>query len=290
MAPDDPAPPTDDTLRSVLGRLLKEQRDEAKLNQHHMVEVLGRSQSTVSKIEQGETSISREGLLAWTAACGTGPETVAEMVRLCETANAPARLRGSDRVATPAWFAPVIAHEQRARTILSWTGERINGLLQSEAYMLLVFDGARRGTVMAERLLQRKKRQRMFDEPGRSFLFVVSESALDRLCAQPADIAEDQLAHMLKLAGRENITIRFLRYRATPDPGPDFVIMQFAGEERDQAYSEDISNAHWVNKDQLPTWHRAWEALLDLADSAEDTLAELRDRCHRTASGDTGTG
>lgn len=282
----EPGSPTDDTLQSRLGSLLKRQREEAQLDQGRMSDLLDRSQPTVSKIEKGGTSISRGRLKEWLTACRTSEEAATEIWRIWELLNSPARLRGDDLAAIPAWFVRVVEREQQAKTLMAWSGEKIHGMLQSEAYMLLVFDGARRGTVMFARMQYRKQRQKLLLDSGKKFVFVLSASALDRLCAQPGHIAEDQLGHMIKLAGYPNITIHLLSYRAMTDAGPDFVIMQFPGDERDQAYTEDLTNANWANKAQLPVWYRSWDALVDLADSAEETLAELHRRYrHMTSSG-----
>jgi len=285
-----PGSPTDDTLQSVLGSLLKRQREEAQLGQRRMTELLDRSQPTVSKIEKGETSISQAGLTEWLEACGTSEEVAAEIWRIWNLVNSPARLRGDDLAAIPAWFIRVVEREKLAKKLMAWSGENIHGMAQSEAYMLLVFDGARRGTVMAARMQYRKQRQELLVDPGKEFEFIMSVSALDRLCAQPDVIAEDQLDHMIKLAGFANITIRLLPYHAMPDAGQEFVIMQFADEERDQAYAEDPTNANWANKNQLPVWYRRWDALADLADSPEKTLAELHRRYDHMTSSPPGKG
>ncbi len=285
MAPEQPTH-TDETDRVQLGKLLRSARQGAEMTQVEARNLIDKSQSTMAKIEAGATSISRQSLQKLIAVYKPAEEDVPAMWALWEKTNSPARLRQGKRIGTPVWFGEVLGKEQLADEIWSWTGERVPGLLQCEAYMIDQFDGEGRGPELSPRLLQRTKRQRMLDEANKNFVFLFSESALDRLCAQTdhPDVVTDQLNHMAELAERGNITIRVVPYDAVAYVEPDFIIMRNA--DGDCAYSEYLTNVNWANARELATYREAWDALLSIAASSEKTLEDLRRRCRFTDPGD----
>lgn len=280
MAPEHPNH-TDETDRLDLGTRLRAARLRAGVKQVDAKKLIGKSQSTMAKIERGETSISREDLSKLIAAFEPPQDDERCMWELWDKANSPARLRVGRRIGTPVWFLKVLKKELLAEAAWSWTGERIPGLIQCESYMVDQFDGEGRGTAISPRLLQRRQRQRMFEDKDKSFVFLFSESALDRLCAQThhPEIVSEQLRHMIELAGRDNITIRFVPYGAVPYVDPDFIILRRTDGDRDSAYSEYLTDVRWANTRELRTYHEAWAALLSIAASPEDTLLDLHRRC-----------
>ncbi|WP_158255748.1 helix-turn-helix transcriptional regulator [Amycolatopsis sp. BJA-103] len=270
---------TDETDRLHLGELLKAARERAGVKQVEARALIGKSQSTMAKIEAGTTSISRHALQKLIAVYAPPADDVPTMWVLWEKANSPTRLRHGQRIGTPVWFREVLLTEQLTDEMRSWTGERVPGLLQCESYMLDQFDGEGRGPEISPRLIQRRKRQLMFEDGNRSFTFLMSESALDRLCAQTRhpDVVADQLKHMIGLAERDNITIRVVQYQAVAYVDPDFVILR--NSEGDRAYSEYLTNVRWANMRELAIYHDAWSALLSIAASPEKTLEDLHRRC-----------
>ncbi|MEV7549200.1 helix-turn-helix transcriptional regulator [Amycolatopsis sp. NPDC089917] len=285
MAPEQPTH-TDETDRVQLGKLLRAARKRAGMTQVEARNLIGKSQSTMAKIEAGTTSISRESLQKLIAVYETASDDAPALWALWKKTNSPARLRHGKRIGTPVWFGEVLDKEQLAEELWSWTGERIHGLLQCEPYMIDQFDGEGRGPEISPRLLQRQKRQRVFEDGHKRFVFLLSESALDRLCAQTAHrhVVTEQLRHMAELAGKDNITIRVVPYDAVAYVDPDFIILR--GADGDDAYSEYLTNVRWANARELTTYHEAWDAMLSISLSPEETLKALRRRCTLSDQGD----
>jgi transcriptional regulator with XRE-family HTH domain len=277
---------TDETDRVQLGKLLRSARQGAKMTQLEARNLIDKSQSTMAKIEAGTTSISRQSLQKLIAVYEPPADAIPTMWALWEKTSSPARLRQGKRIGTPVWFGEVLDKEQLAEELWSWTGERIHGLIQCESYMIDQFDGEGRGPEISPRLLQRQKRQRLFDQEDKSFVFLFSESALNRLCAQTEHphVVTDQLKHMAELAERDNITIRVVPYRAVAYVDSDFIILRET--DGDSAYSEYLTNVHWANARELATYREAWDALLSIAASPEKTLEDLRRRCKLADPGD----
>ncbi|RSM69373.1 hypothetical protein DL991_40230 [Amycolatopsis sp. WAC 01375] len=283
---DDRQPPTDQTVRRDLGELLTAARKNAGKRQVDIQRLIGKSQSTVTKIEHGTTSISHEDLGLWITDCAVESRLSEKMWMLWSRANAPRRVWSGERIGTPEWFVKVLATETRAAEVHSWTGERIPGLIQSEAYMYDQFGGTGLSMEVSPRFTQRVKRQELFNHPAKGFVFVISEAALDRLCAQKDDIIEDQLGHMLALTRRANVTIRYVPYRAAAYVDPDFIIFRRADHGKDIGYSENSAGIDWSTRRSIKTYAKAWDALLDTAATADETRSELHRRFQRRRSGD----
>ncbi|HET6290112.1 MAG TPA: Scr1 family TA system antitoxin-like transcriptional regulator [Amycolatopsis sp.] len=279
---------TDETDRGHLGELLKVARERAGMKQVEARALISKSQSTMAKIEAGKTSISHQALERLIDAYQPPEGDVSTMRALWKKANSPARLRQGRRIDTPVWFRGVLKKEQLAAEMWAWTGERIHGLLQCESYMVDQFGGDGLGPEISPRLLQRRKRQRLFEDEGKGFVFLLSEAALDRLCGQTdhRHVVVDQLKHMIDLAGRGNITIRVVSHGSAAYVDPDFIILRRTDGDRDSAYSEYLTNVNWANARELRTYHEAWAALLSIATSPEDTLADLRRRYGLAAPSD----
>ncbi|WP_370948847.1 helix-turn-helix domain-containing protein [Amycolatopsis sp. cg5] len=281
-----PAPDTDITVRRKLGALLKTERVRVGLTQSEAVALVGKAQSTIAKVENGQTSVSRQDLAALIEGYEVHDDAMkAKIWALWERACSPARLRDEQRIGTPPWFLKPLETEQAAKAIWSWTGERIHGLLQSECYMVAQLNGEGRGPEMTPLFRQRKNRQKVFGEAGKSFDFIFSESALDRLCAQThrSHVISDQLRHMISLAELDNVTIRFLPYHRGSYAELDFVILRPFGGKDDCAYSERVDGVSWATKRTMPIYRQAWSAKESTAATPEDTLQELRRRLERAA-------
>ncbi|GAB2754371.1 helix-turn-helix domain-containing protein [Amycolatopsis magusensis] len=255
--------------RRRLGARIKTARRAARVTQVQVMGVLGCSQSTVTKIENGSTTISAANLDRLIDFLGVDGET-ADWMR---QHNTGARARPVRR-AGPAWFGDYPELEQRASDIRSWTGERIPGVLQSEQYMVAQFEAA--GCPNVDELVEaRKDRQRVFDRDGRRE-FLLSESALDRLRGWPDPaMVLDEVQHLLKCGDMPEVGVRILRYSATLYPELDFTMLRLPDEE-ELVYVEYPSGKQLLNQEKhLEQYRNSWAQLDELALSREDSARFL---------------
>ncbi|AXB47262.1 hypothetical protein A4R43_36435 [Amycolatopsis albispora] len=259
----------------MIGARLRTARKAAGVTQARVAAVLELSQSTVTKIEKGQTTISADNLGKLVEFLGVDEATAAELRKFSE-ADAAERQR-SRRPAGPLWFGDIPDLERRAREIRSWTGERLPGVLQSEQYMRALFQGRANVDDLVE---ARKDRQRLFDHEGiREFL--LSESALDRVRATADPLmALDQVQHLLKCGELAGVAIRIVPYAADLYVAPDFTILRL--DEGDRVYVEYQSGKLLLHKhkDVREHWD-AWAVLDELALPVEESarlLAGIRDR------------
>ncbi|PSL00150.1 helix-turn-helix protein [Murinocardiopsis flavida] len=214
------------TARVSLGARLREVRVEAGLSGRALAQELGWHPSKVSKLELGRQSSTVADLTSWARACGS-PQLTAELIaqrRAMETHYASWRRRLA--AGTRARQTASAALEGRTRSLRVFESMCVPGLLQTAEYAWHVM---RPGSVLhsapddlGSGVRARMERQRILDEPGRSFDLVLWEPALwMRPC--PSAVMAGQLDHLAVLIrrGRGNIGVvpRGTRLAALPVHG-----------------------------------------------------------------------
>jgi hypothetical protein len=173
-----------------------------------MVEVaglLGWSESTVSRLENGRRNIDAEEVSALLAVYGV---TGAERDRLMAIARTPDESSwvDTDLPGLPATSVKLATYEATAVRITDWSPLLIPGLLQtmeySRAYMLS--DGIPEVEVGA-RLMARQRRQQILDRVG--YTAFIDETVLSRPIGGPRIMAR-QLRHLIEVAMETAITVR----------------------------------------------------------------------------------
>jgi hypothetical protein len=95
--------------------------------------------------------------------------------------------------------------EATARTLRNFQPGIIPGLLQTAPYALSILSMARRGDDIADAVSARLSRQLILHETGRSFEFLLTESAL-RYRPGPRSLRTAQLDHLAAVATLESIS------------------------------------------------------------------------------------
>ncbi|MCR6488466.1 Scr1 family TA system antitoxin-like transcriptional regulator [Amycolatopsis sp. OK19-0408] len=237
------SPQDDNEQRRLLGLAVRELRKQADLTQEALAKAAHSSQGAISRLERGYVGSSAilEGVLA---ALAPAPEVVAELRRLNLANERGQEKHQKDLIeATTPWFGKVLELEPRATAILSWTGERVKGLLQAESYMVELFRGSDVDSIADAVTGRAARATRAFIENAECrYEFLISESAVDRLvrCETSTKyVAVDQLKHLVTLVDRNpNIGVRLVPYAKLLYVEPDFTIMEFAPPEAAFGYSD----------------------------------------------------
>ena len=273
--------PSVETQRGRLRRLLKEARKALGMTQGQLGEKINYGQPSISKFEKSEAALPPSTLERLISGLEVDPATAAEMRALNE-ASEPARVYSEYRLtATPTWFRAMLEAEAEAQEVLSWTGERMNGQLQVESYMLEQFMVYRR-TDVYEAVHERKQRSRLFEEhPDRSYRFIFSQATLKRLIHAPtvnAFVALDQVKHLLKLIDTyDNVSIRILPWAVPVHVGgPEQVIFRFA-DRGPFAYGETTDGVKQSSKDNFDAFVKAWDSVSSVA-LPEDKTKRMLER------------
>jgi transcriptional regulator with XRE-family HTH domain len=255
---------------------LKDARQQAELTLDQVAAELGVSPSKIVRMESGDVQISVPDLRSMLDLYKiTDPRKVAEfdsMARAAKTPRAP-QLRPwwrQYRDVASQRYLQYVQLEQAGTAAMHFQPQFIPGLLQTRDYASALIRQLGREVTeeRANRLLELRmeRQQKLLDQPEPPTLsFVVDESAVYRQVVS-AEAMEEQIRHLIKMAGRPNITIQIFRFSARPLPGMQtpFVIIQFSDPaDSDALFLESPRSDTVVAKDQdeVGRYRHAFEGL-----------------------------
>jgi transcriptional regulator with XRE-family HTH domain len=209
---------------SSLGAALRAARVSAGLTGTELADLLGWSQSAVSRVERGLKAISPEEIAAWCAALGLSADQAAQIASEAVSMHlAPLEHSQQDGM----------AERQRdmgaLRASMTAFGEvalaAVPGLLQTPAYALRMLrslgERSGQGTAGAESAVAaRMNNQALLYDSARQFEFIIASSAL-RYPAGPHDIMHAQAEKIIGLMDLPNVNVMTL----APDAAPDIPLL-----------------------------------------------------------------
>lgn len=199
--------------RARLGSELRHLREFAGLTGRALAERIGINQSKVSRIESGETPVTRPEVYAWADATGAAPDTRARLVELAEaTFTEVAAWRDAVRAGNKHMQDQIREREATARTVRNFQPTVIPGLLQTPEYahrIIPLADIAGKIDHAASAAARLERQQALFDTERR-FEFLIGEVALRVNPAPSADLLVAQLDRVASLAAMENMHIGVL--------------------------------------------------------------------------------
>jgi transcriptional regulator with XRE-family HTH domain len=210
--------------RERLSRILRDLRAQAQLGGRDAASRAGFSQSKLSKIETGQLLPSLEDVRALCKAFGVAArerDEVLDLLRNLQDEVESARVilsRGAYRKQQEIQRIEEQTHHLRAFDLGA-----VIGLLQTPAYMRIVFSRRLRSTDIERALEARAARQRALEDANRLFTFVLTEGAL-RWHLGPSEVMREQIEHIAATARRPNIRIGVIPW-TTPAyvlPGHEF--------------------------------------------------------------------
>lgn len=218
--------PTPTVRRLQLGNELRRLRERAGLSHEDAGKVIERAQSSMSRLEHGETGIRprdlRDLVTVYAKHITTGdPVDVEWYLELNKGAEQRGRWTGYRSVYAK-WFRMVVDLEADASAISAYHAEGIHGLLQTEDYMLALFTAAkaRRADQDTDAWIRaRLARQAVLTKPDApKVTFVLSESSIRRQVGPPK-VMRGQHEHLLEVAELPNVHLHILPFRC--DTAPD---------------------------------------------------------------------
>jgi transcriptional regulator with XRE-family HTH domain len=199
--------------RGLLGKLLREARNQSGKSGEALAKDIGQEKTGVVRAESGERVPTMTTLGAWLSECG--------VAGLAESA-----LRGIWKLArnvedpTQAQLAPWYATEARAHALRFWQPIVIPGLVQIEEYAYEIYRATGRGH---ERALEdtgaRMARHAILSrEDGPTVVIVLDELVLHRLIGTP-QVMTEQCARLLELSEHPSVLIHILPSSLGASPG-----------------------------------------------------------------------
>jgi len=272
--------------RQRLGRRLRALRVTAGLSGDQLAELIGTSQSRVSRTELAKFRASLDMIRRWLDATGADEQTRAELLRLAEQSLVEMEsyrsiFRGS--IATGQSIA--LEQEQASARIRHFQPFMIPGLLQTAAYAeaLLRAGRAAEETGLAEAVATRLERGRRIREPGAAdYHVVLMEQALRwvPLGVTDADQAE-AWGQVLAAAKAPNITVQVIPLGTPTARAPlcGFVLTEFRADLGEPPIAQvelpPVDMTFSGEKD-VAAFELAWQHMVNAALSPQRSATYLR--------------
>ena len=183
----------------------------------------------------------------------------------------------------PEWFDRLVGLQEAAATIRTFEIQYVPGLLQTPAYTRAVVERGLPNAPAGEverRVELRTHRARLVSRDDAPQLWaIIDESVLLRVLGS-TEVMREQLAHLVEMAGRSNVTLQIVPLSVTNASAPAIPItyLRFGGLDLpDVVYLEHIKSANFLeDRDETEEYRIALDRLADEALKPRDSLELLR--------------
>lgn len=261
-----------------LGSALRALRVASDLTVEQVGESLHWSGSKVSRIETAKQIVSPEDVRELVARYGLGPEEIEKYVAIARKAKERDWWHKYDDV-LPEWFEGYLGLEAEASKISTYESDLVPGLLQTEQYaaaLLGVFPLRTTPEEMERSVdLRRERQARLVEKDPLILDAVISETVLRRPIGG-LDVMRQQLAHLVSMMERANVTVRLLPFRAGEHPGLDgaFSVLEFADPEDGRIVTvETMTSTLYLERTRdVGTYRLAFDQLWSVTLGPDETI------------------
>ncbi|MFC8507410.1 Scr1 family TA system antitoxin-like transcriptional regulator [Streptomyces sp. NPDC057411] len=213
------------------GSELRRLREEAKLSQDQLGDILFCTGSLVGQVETAKKVPTREFSERLDAALMTGG-LFSRLIGLVLKSQ------------LPNWFQPYAEMEAKATYIYSYQAGLVDGLLQTPGYASEIL-GVRAEGDLDAKVAARMERQRILVRETPPLLWVVVSEAVLHQEVGGRDVMRTQLAHLLGMQERAWVKIQILPFTAGAHTGVmgSFNLLRFE-DDPDIVYTEDFVRGH----------------------------------------------
>ena len=241
--------------KTVRGRKLSSElrrlREKSDMSGEYVAERLGWSQSKVSRIETGRTSVQAKELTQLLELYGVPDGGRDQFFDLAKGAQ----VKGwwDDFADTlPRDYTTYIELENEASSNLVFSAQIVPGILQTEDYARCVIQSALLISPPGEtnrRVQVRMERQaRLMQDTARSFSVIIDEAVLRRKVGGD-EVMTAQLDHLMESSKKENVNLQVLPFSCGEHPASagEFALLQFPGDDdEDVVHVEAIGSSLYI--------------------------------------------
>ncbi|MEU8267486.1 helix-turn-helix transcriptional regulator [Sphaerisporangium sp. NPDC049002] len=175
--------------------------------------------------------------------------------------------------------------ESGSSAIRTWQVVLVPGLLQTEAYAKAVW---RAGQVLDEDLIERHVQARLARqtilnrEDAPSLLALIDEAALRKLIGG-AEVMREQIEHLIKMAGKPNITVQVVPDSAGAHPALEgsFVILDFP-DDPSLIYTVTVTESLWLEQpSEYQRYSLIFSHVMTSALSPDESIRYMETLAHR---------
>lgn len=278
-------------LRRRLRTELRRAREEAGYTMEEVARRTEWSLSKVVRIEKGTVKISGTDLRALLRLfeIPEDGDRAAELLELARGTRQTSWWRRTYRPLISEQYLQYIEYEEAASVLHLYEPLLIPGLLQTPEYATAIIrEHATPGTptdLIQARIDIRLKRQELLSrDPPPTIVCVLDEAAVQRTAGQ-RNLAQGQIAHLIGLASRPEITIEILPFSAGLHRGmlESFLILSFPGSDGDVLFSETSRDTLFSDEDdsEIPGYRNVFSDLRSVSLGADSTIRYLRNLASR---------
>lgn len=263
--------------RRLLGKELRQIRDEADMTREDVAKLLGCSPTKVTYLETGRNVIGKTELIVLLQHCLAG----AKLSALEELREEASKRGWWSTARLPEWLAAYVGLEDDASSVRIFEDQLIPGLLQTEAYArdLHVLSGRLADGEVNKRVRARMQRQaRLTGSRRLKVTAVIAEPAL-QYCAAHGAVGLDQLASLIERSRQSNIELRVLPVSVGLHRGMSgaFSLLRFPDDLLpDAAWQEYALGGHLIDdEDAVAYLSKLFDELRCQALAANESLAVI---------------
>jgi transcriptional regulator with XRE-family HTH domain len=273
-------------LRILLGAQLRRLREAKGITLEDAGYLIRASHSKISRIEIGRVAFKERDIVDLFVYYGVTDQALIQTLReVAVRANSRGWWHEFSDI-LPTWFEEYISLEAAATQISGYEVQFVPGLLQTEEYAravtLLAYSNPKE---INRRVSLRMARQARVSGAEQLSLGVVLDEAVLSRPIGGRSVMRDQLAHLIEMSQRPNVTIQVLPFKVGGHAaaGGSFSVLHFAESDlSDIVYLEQLSTAQYLEKPEMVRNYLAVIERLRLeaatpADSVERLKAILSD-------------
>lgn len=282
--------------RFVLGSVLRDYRQKAKMTMSQAAEAIGQTEQSVRRIEHGRVS-TQIGKVTVLCELYKVPhevqQTLANLAR--ETKSSASLWWHSYGDVLPEWFGPYVALETLASRLRCFDPLLINGLLQADEYMQHAIRAAQpelSDDEVEARAELRRGRQRVlgrFPSPLRLEI-IIAEPVL--LTGLPERVMRTQLWRLLQATELPNVELRVLPLSAglhRAIGAGAFTLIEVPGQQdtgpEERVYKEGLTGAMYLQSPaEIQTYTDVWAALAETSLSTDASVDLISARMKELAN------
>lgn len=276
------------TVRKLqLGNELRRLREEAGRTPAEAAHELDCAPSKITRIELGQSGMSLGDLKLLAQFYGADSEQAERLVELSRDNRRRGRWSGHRSVFAE-WFRTFVDLERDAEDIRIVGSEVVPGLLQTEAYMRVLYEAPSpfgKPVDVESAVKARLERQELFDRADPPTVScVLSESCVRRVVGGPQVMAE-QLRYLAELAGRRRVRLQLWPFDGEIPTGTiaqQFYLLRIPAARADEpftfVYCEDLDDARYIDDEAaVRVYDAQWGALQAAAMGPGETRSRLRE-------------
>ncbi|WP_327426219.1 helix-turn-helix domain-containing protein [Streptomyces sp. NBC_01236] len=272
-------------LRMVLGKRLRQLREQAGVSFEDAARAIEVTALTVRRIEKAEVGLRIPYVRELLHTYGVPAAEIDDFLTLAREANQPGWWY-KYRDVLPEWFSAYVSLESEASVIRLYEPHYVPGLLQTRDYatalMRVGFPNESKEDI-ARRVALRVKRQDLLAKPDAPAIWAVLDETVLRRPVGGAEVMRAQIDRLHEVLDMPKVRIQIMRFRVGAHPGAfgPFHHFRFGFSELpDVVYTESLVGAVYVDRpDDVVTYLEVLDRMSVQAEPVARTraiLGELR--------------